>query len=221
MNIKKGEPWERPATGPADLTVEGGDDVLAAAVRAHPHARVLFAPAAGSDFARTVALSDGTGSMELPCDALLVELDTREVLAVNMVVVGVPPDRQRWWNRAPRVVVKVDDRVVHDGGAIGVIVANGQYLRGADVVPRGHPGDGRIEAQVYDVARRERAVMRRRLPLGTHVPHPQIRSVAGRRVEVRAGAGGRPLTVEVDGVPAAPAYAVVVAVAPAAFTLLV
>ena len=115
----------------------------------------------------------------------------RELLAVNMVVVGVPPDRQRWWNGAQGVVVKVDDRVAYDGGAVAVVVANGQYLRGVDVVPRGHPGDGRIEGQVYDVARRERAAMRRRLPLGTHVPHPRIRPLAGRRVEIRADRDGR------------------------------
>jgi hypothetical protein len=232
VSISKGSPWGRPAAGPADLDVEGGDDALASAVAAHPHARISFAPAPGSDFARAIGLSDSDnssapGTTELPCDALHVELDTRDLLAVNMVVVGVPPDRQRWWNRTSHVVVRVDDRVVHDGRAVAVVVASGQYLRGADVVPRGHPADGRIEVQVYAVARRERAAMRARLPLGTHVPHPRIRSASGRRVEIETvgspfghGAGGQ-LGVEVDGVPATPARAVTVAVAPAAFTLLV
>jgi hypothetical protein len=220
MSIAKGEPWGRPADGQADLVVEGGDDALASAVAAHPHARIAFVPAEGSDFARAVGLSDRErASMELPCDALRVDLDGRELLAVNMVVVGVPPDRQRWRNRASRIVVQVDDRVVHDGDAVAVVVANGQYLRGADMVPRGHPGDGRIEIQVYAVGRRERAAMRARLPLGTHVPHPRIRSIAGRRVQVRAG--GPPLSIEIDGVPGPPARAVAVAVVPAAFTLLV
>jgi YegS C-terminal NAD kinase beta sandwich-like domain len=220
MSIAKGEPWGRPAEGAPDLVLEGGDDTLASAVAAYPHARIEFVPAAGSDFARAVGLSDGgRAAMELPCDALRVDVDGRELLAVNMVVVGVPPDRQRWWNRASRIVVQVDDRVVHDGDAVAVVVANGQYLRGADVVPRGHPGDGRIEIQVYAVGRRERAAMRARLRLGTHVPHPRIRSTAGRRVEIRAG--GPALGVEIDGIRAAPARAVTVAVAPAAFTLLV
>jgi diacylglycerol kinase family enzyme len=220
MSVAKGEPWGRPTTGGPDLVLEGGDDALASAVAAHPQARIAFVPAVGSDFARAVGLSDRErASIELPCDALRVDVDGRELLAVNMVVIGVPPDRQRWWNRASRIVVKVDDRVVHDGHAVAVVVANGQYLRGADVVPRGHPGDGRIEIQVYAVGRRERAAMRARLPLGTHVPHPRIRSVAGRRVEIQAGRA--PLGVEIDGVPAAPARSVAVTVAPAAFTLLV
>ncbi|MEX1007495.1 MAG: hypothetical protein WD271_06585 [Acidimicrobiia bacterium] len=228
MSISKGEPWGRPAGGPADLVVEGGDDALARAVAAHPHARIAFSPAHGSDLARAVGLSEvSTNTTELPCDALQVELDGVAHTAVNMVVVGVPPDRQRWWTRASRIVVQVDDRVVHAGDAVAIVAASGQYLRGADVVPRGHPGDGRIEVQVYAVARRERATMRSRLPLGTHVPHPRIRSVTGRRVEVRATGfpfrhgAGRPLEVEVDGVPATAARVVMVAVAPAAFTLLV
>ena len=33
--------------------------------------------------------------------------------------------------------------------ATTVVVLVGQYLRGADVSPRGHPGDGAAEVQVY------------------------------------------------------------------------
>lgn len=220
MNIRRGEPWGHPVTRPPELTVEGGDDALAIAVSEHPQARLAFLPAPRSDFARALGLAEPAPSAttELPCDALRVRFGARDSTAVNMVVVGVPPDRQRWWHRASRVVVRVDDRVVHDRSAIAVVVANGQYLRGADVVPRGHPGDGRIEVQVYAVPRRERGALRARLSLGTHLPHPGIRAVAGRRVEITAR---RPLEVELDGIPASRARSVTVAVAPAAFTLLV
>src|SRR5262249_59072923 len=92
--------------------------------------------------------------------------------AGNGVVIGTAPDRQHWWSRAPGVQVTVDDRVVHEGGATGVVIANGQFLHANDVVPRGHPGDGRIELQVYSVPRRERGALRRRVRDGSHLPHP-------------------------------------------------
>jgi hypothetical protein len=221
--IAKGEPWGHPAAGPPELVVDGSDDALAQAVAAHHGARIGFQPAPGSDFARAVGLTrGGAQDTDLLCDALDVVLDethgdTVALVAVNIVVVGVAPDRQHWWSRAPGMQVTVDDRVVHEGAATGVVIANGQYLRGNDVVPRGHPGDGRIEVQVYSIARLERRALRGRVRDATHLPHPRIRLASGRRVEVR----GAPRGVEVDGVSAGRARTVAVAVAPAAFTLLV
>jgi hypothetical protein len=226
VSIEKGKPWGHPAEGPADITVEGDDAALAEAVARHPGARIAFVPTAGSDFARAVGLLDPgdsreprVGTTELPCDALRVEIDGREMLAVNMVVFGVPPDEQRWSSGSARARVVIDTRVVHDGAALAVVVASGQYLRGNDVVPRGHPGDGRAEVQVYSLARGDRAAMRDRLPLGAHVPHPRIRTASGRRIETQAMGSSRP--VEVDGVTLGSATEVAVAVVPAAFTLVV
>ncbi len=215
--IAKGEPWGRPVTGPPDVVVDGGDDALAGAVAAHPGTRFQFDAAPDSDFARAVGLAGvGERTTEVECDALDVDVDGVRVPAVNMVVVGTAPDRQRWWSRSTPVHVAVDGRVVHDGRAAAVVVANGQHLRGNDVVPRGHPGDGRVEVQVYALARGERRPMRARLRDGTHVPHPRIRAASGRRVEIRGGA-----EVEIDGIRAGAGRAMTVVVAPAAFTLLV
>jgi YegS C-terminal NAD kinase beta sandwich-like domain len=222
VSIEKGAPWGRPATGHTDLTVEGDDADLAGAVARHPGARVAFHPSADSDFARAVGLSDdavtGGATTELPCDALAVEADGTTRTAVNMVVLGTPPDRERWWSPARRVLVRVDNRVVHDGRAIAVVIANGQHLRGNDVVPRGHPADGRAEVQVYSLARGQRAAMRGRLPLGTHIPHPRILSTSGRRVEVWPAEGMRPL--EVDGHAVDPVAELAVTVLAGAFRLL-
>ena len=218
--VEKGRPWERPATGPADWHVSGDDATLAAAVRDHPGARVEFRPDAASDLARAVGLRGaGDGSMELPVDALRIDADGRELFAVNLVVVGVAPDRARWVTRSPGVHVRVDERLAHDGPATAVVVASGQYLRGSDVVPRGHPGDGRAEIQVYAVGRGERTGVRSRLPQGVHLPHPDITQTTGRRVEIRADRG--PLPVEIDGAPAPPAARVTVDVVPGAFLLVV
>jgi putative lipid kinase YegS-like protein len=221
VTLRKGVPWGRPASAPADVVVDGDDADLAAAVAEHPGARVLFRAAPDSDFARAVGVAGASGSTtELPCDALEIEADGTVQTAVNMVVFGTAPDRQRWWSRARRVLVRVDGRVVHDGDALGVVIANGQHLRGYDVVPRGHPGDGRAEVHVYALERGERRAMRSRLRDGTHVPHPRIVTAASSGpIDVWAAEGIRPL--EIDGRSRSPVTGLTVTVHPEAFLLLV
>jgi hypothetical protein len=205
--IKKGEAWGDAAAEPTDsqiarpIEVRGGDADLANAACEHPGAVVRFVPDATSDFARVLGLTgEQTGGTVLVCDAIQVR---HGGVAVNAIVFGVAPDRVRWWHRRRPVMVEVDGRAVGNGRAFAVVVANGQFLRSADVVPRGHPGDGRIEVQVYDLDPRDRSRMRQRLGRGTHVPHPQIAQRAGRRVTVRWGRDshrrGRPW--EIDGHP--------------------
>ena len=60
------------------------------------------------------------------------------------------------------------------GPCTTVVIATGQFRHGLDLVPRGHPGDGRAEVQIYAVPGRERRELRVRLATGTHVPHPKI-----------------------------------------------
>jgi hypothetical protein len=217
--VEKGQPWERPPTGPADWHVDGDDATLAAAVRAHPGARVEFRPSADSDLARALGVrGPGERTVELPIDALRVDADRRQLFAVNMLVVGAPPDRMRWWSRNFELHVTVDGRSVHDGPVVSALVASGQHLRGADVVPRGHPGDGRAELQVYAPSRSERGAIRARLVQGAHLPHPRITQTGGRVVELRSP---RAMPLEVDGVKVPPAAHVRVEVLPEAFSLLV
>ena len=194
--VSKGRPWGRPATGPADVEVGGSDADLAAAASERPGLRVAFRPTPSSDLARALGLAGGESHVaEVPVDAL--RLGGATGMAVNSVVLGTPPDRLRWASRSAPIEVSVDGRTRFSGQAASVLVASGQYLRGADVVPRGHPGDGRAEVQVYELRPGERRAMRRRLPQGAHVPHPRIHEVVGHRVHVRAG---RSLPLEVDGV---------------------
>jgi hypothetical protein len=221
--IAKGVPWGHPAGGPANLDVAGDDVALAAAVTARPRARVVFRPTSASDFARAVGIAVGATPgpgepTEVPCDLLRVHTGNVETTAVNMVVVGVAPDHQRWTSRSAHVRVTVDGRPFHVGPATAVVVANGQYLRGADVVPRGHPGDGRAEVHVYALGRGERRRMRERLPRGEQVPHPRITTASGRSILIESL--GAPVPLEVDGLPAGNTPAVSVDVAPAAFSLL-
>jgi diacylglycerol kinase family enzyme len=64
------------------------------------------------------------------------------------------------------------------------------------VVPRGHPGDGRLEVHVYAVAAAQRRRMRMRLATGTHLPHPGIGTSQGSRVTIQ---WDRTVRLEVDG----------------------
>ena len=222
--VEKGVPWERPASAPAEWHVEGDDATLAAAVRDHPGARIAFRPGPGSDLGRALGTTrrgdagPGGSALEVSVDALRVVADGRERFGINMLVVGVAPDRATWLSAAPGLRVRVADRVVHDGPATAVVVASGQHLRGVDLVPRGHPGDGRAEIQVYAVSRRQRAGLRARLPQGVHLPHPDItQGATAGQVEIRADRGLLP--VEIDGVATPPAQLVTVEIVPQAFVL--
>ncbi len=204
-SVRRGQPWGRTPLGPPDAEVTGDDAALAAVAAARPGARVRLVPRR-SDLALALGLPDVPAEprVEVPVDGLA--LDHPPGLAVNAVVLGVTPDRLRWASRRWSVEVAVDGRVRFEGRVGSVVVASGQYLRGADLVPRGHPGDGRIEVQVYELRRRERRAMRRRLPSGSHVPHPRVHELSGRRVEVRAHRQALPL--EADGHTQAAAAAV-------------
>jgi diacylglycerol kinase family enzyme len=214
--IRKGEAWGHPATGAPDATGHGGDAALGRLVAHHEGALLQFVPDPACDLARAVGLTtESVATTEVVLDALRVDT---EALSVNMIVLGVPPDRLRWWHRTAAVTVRVDGRTAYEGPATTVVIANGQYLRGHDVVPRGHPGDGRGEVQVYWLRPGERAAMRRRLRGGVHVPHPRITSASGRWVEV---SWARRQTAEVDGTAALPRTAAAVEVVPGAYRLLV
>ena len=117
-------------------------------------------------------------------------------LAVNVIEFGTPPGSLRSLARTHEVSVTVDGRRFHVGPATSVVIANGQFVDGLDVSPRGHPGDGRLEIQVYALRPGERGGMRRRLATGSHLPHPRIRTGSGRRIRVRVTGGAWPLRVD-------------------------
>jgi hypothetical protein len=220
--IRQGEPWGQPHAGPAELEVAGDDHDLAAAVGRDPGRLVRFLPSAASDLGRAVGLGGAAAvapqANAVPVDALRVDTGGDEVVAVNAVVVGPPPDRLAWRDGSVPVSVLIDGRSWFEGRATTVLVASGQHLRGLDVVPRGHPGDGWAEVQVYALGRAERTAMRLRLRSGTHVPHPRIRQGRARRVELRVR---RPRPIEVDGQAAGRSTVVAVTLVPGALRLLV
>jgi hypothetical protein len=213
VTIGRGAEWGEPATGPADIEVTGGDADLAAAVTARPGALIRLT-GGPSQIARAVGSGREVRGRTLPMDALRLD---GAALAVNALVLGIAPARQRGWHRSWPVRVDVDGQAT-EARATAVVVMTGEFLAGADANPRSHPGDGRAEVYVYAVSPRQRRALRARLASGTHLPHPEIRRAVGARIAIAAG---RPVACEIDGVGAPPRLHVVAEVVPAAYRLLV
>ncbi len=213
--IKPGEEWGKPTSASPDLEVTGADADLAAAVSGRPGVLVRFRPDGSSDLARAIGLDRAGGlGVELALD--LLRLANRPA-ATNMVVIGTPPDALGRFSRRFGASVRVDGKPVFHGPCTTIVISTGQFRRGLDVVPRGHPGDGRAEMQVYAVPGRHRRELRSRLTTGTHVPHPKITQRSGARVTVSTD---RRVRLEIDAQPVPATDRVDVEVVPNAYRLL-
>lgn len=183
MTVSRGVPWGVDAVPPAGLRVVDGDAELAdalGAVDAPP-----LAVSAG-DLWRTVGaprVVPHPSMRRVPVDRLRVHLDGVEVVAVAHVIC----------RRAPRPI-----------GWIGwwrgsvLAVANAEFRGRWDIAPRSHPNDGRadvIEVRA-EMGWRARWQAWRRLPSGTHVPHPAISTTRTTEMQRRFDP---PTDVWVDG----------------------
>lgn len=200
--IRRGEPWEQPSDAaiPPPL-VRGSDHDLAHAVAAGGR-ELRFEPAAPSDLARALGLEPARagGGAASTVDVDLVHVGEGEV-AVNSVVLGVAPHELRRWHRPRPVQIEVDGRRLDVERATTVVLVNGGWLEGFDVAPRAHPGDGRLDLQIYAVSGRERRELRRRLATASHLPHPGIVERRVRAVTVEFEA---PRPCAIDGRAAEP-----------------
>lgn len=77
-----------------------------------------------------------------------------------------------------------------------VAVMNAAWLGSWNVAPRAHPGDGRLDVIDSRLSFGDRLKARRRLPLGTHVPHPAI---SVQRVESIDLTFAKPTPILLDG----------------------
>jgi len=201
MTIRPGDEWGNPTTATPERHVAGDDHALALALTdLDPGALLAFAPDGSSDLARAIGLEPGAAldprGIDLPIDAMRLDRAAAGASAVNAIEFGIPPGSLRSLSRTHEISVTVDGRRFHAGPATTVVIANGQFIDGLDVSPRGHPGDGRLEVQVYALRPGERGGMRRRLATGSHLPHPRIRTGSGRRIRVRVTGGVWPLRVD-------------------------
>jgi hypothetical protein len=78
---------------------------------------------------------------------------------------------------------------------------NAEWLGDWDVAPRAHPGDGQLEVVEVTMSAGDRLKARRRLPLGTHVPHPDLRIRRAAAVQHDVARGQR-LFLDGEPVPA-------------------
>ena len=212
--MRPGELWGAACDAAPDVEVAGDDRALAEAVARHRGALVRLVADPDSDVARAVGLScDGEPrGWAVPMDALRLDAPQFEEsrLAVNMVVLGTPPERIGWRTRT--------FALGGDHGSLqSVVVATGQFRHGLDVVPRSHPGDGWAELQLYRVPRSDRAALRRRLATGTHLPHPAITQ---RRIRTVTLTTPTPTPLEIDATPSGTTTSLTISVIPNAYRLL-
>ena len=133
--VEKGTPWERPGVGPGRVARRAATTPTSpprcATIRAPGCA---FRPDADSDLARAVGLharpADRGAARSSALDALRVAPTTVAVRGERGRARRRRPTAAGWLHAGARVRVEVDGRVVHDGPATAVVVANGQFLRG-------------------------------------------------------------------------------------------
>ena len=174
MTVRKGAEWGQQVARPGGLVVAASDAELAALVDDRSAAPLAVT---GGDLRRTLGDGvEGPTMQRVALDVLRVVADEVEMCAVAHVVA------RRSWLR---------------GRIVGVF--NCEHLGRWDVAPRGHPNDGL--AEVFDVdatmSLRQRLQAWRRLPSGTHVPHPAIGVSRSPTANWEFAA---PLTLYVDGV---------------------
>src|SRR5262245_66628191 len=206
MTIKRGRPWGGPASelGAAAVTCHTDAEARTIVERARrggdPLPPLVLL---GGDLARTVGAGDdpthatGPDAVALPCDIGSVLLDGRQHWFVAHLVA-----RRSWWRG--RVVLGM----------------NAQFLGRWDVAPRSHPNDGRLDVLDVDASMSltQRWKARRRLPTGTHVPHPAIHVT---RVAAAQATFAPPLDVWLDGTPMGPVRNLSLRVEPDALTVII
>src|SRR4051812_34280957 len=159
MTIKKGEPWGAPGALPAEGVLVGSDAEARAVVsQARRHGvAVPVLGLLGGDLCRTLG---GRGdesrmrsdeAMTFPCDLGVADVDgTRHWFVAHAIA------RRSWWRGRT------------------VAAMNAQWLGAGDLGPRSLPDDGLLDVTDGTLPLGDRWKARRRLPTGTHLPHPAL-----------------------------------------------
>lgn len=194
MTISKGASWGTEVARPPDLRLAADDAELARMLSDGTGAPTAVAH---GDMFTTVGsrpLADRTELLALPIDLVSVTIDDGTPNTfVSHLVVRNPARRGGWWR-----------------GTV-LVVMNAEYIGDADIAPRGHPNDGRVETLFVTKALslRQRFAVSRRLRNASHLPHPHIATKPVRNgtwsfegaMDVRADGRrlgtGRQVTIEV------------------------
>lgn len=181
MPIDRGSDWGRFGGLPEDGPVARSD----AELRRHVESarRDGVGPSAigltAGDLARTLGVSGderrirSPDGAQLPVDIVRIEAEGATYWCVAHAVA-----RRRWWRG--RVVA----------------IMNASHHGAWNPAPRAHPGDGRADIIDARVPWGDRRQARRRLPSGTHVPHPRITIARHQSGEIELD---RPCMLWLDG----------------------
>ncbi len=155
-----GVDWGVPGEVPAEAVVAGSDAAAAEIVAESRRAGRAVPPVVltGGDLARTLGVAT-TGAAPAPGAAgVRVDADVGAALVDGRLhwFVAHLVARRSWWR-----------------GRL-LVAANASFVGRWNAAPRSHPGDGRLDVFDADPPLTVRLAARRRLPSGTHVPHPQI-----------------------------------------------
>jgi hypothetical protein len=203
MTIERGVEWGSAGQLPDGAPVVQSDAELTDLVTRHRRAGEPL-PAVGllgGDLCRTVGGRGDVARLHseharlLPIDVGSVLIDGRLHWFVAHLVA-----RRSWWR-----------------GRIWA-ACNAQWIGSWDVAPRAHPGDGLLDVLDVQLSPGDRLAAWKRLPTGTHVPHPDITQQRAKAVQV---AFERPLVVYLDGSEIGSARQLAVRLEPDALTIVV
>jgi hypothetical protein len=181
MILGKGTQWGEPGALPVQGALARSDAEVRAIVEACRRRSEPTPPVGllGGDLCRTLG---GTGDEErLGSDAAMTfAVDVGAALLDGRLhwFVAHAVARRSWWRGRT------------------VAAMNAQWLGPWDLGPRAHPGDGLLDVTDANLSLAVRLQARRRLPTGTHVPHPEITT---RRVSSWQADFDPPLDVWLDG----------------------
>ncbi len=198
MSLQRGEDWGELAPVPVGVLWAAHDHTASAAIAAarRDGADLPAVFLTGGDLARTLG---GRGDAD--------HLRARGGTHVRVDLGAALVDGHLYWFLAHLVARRswLRGRVV--------VAANAAFIGQWNVAPRAHPGDGRLDVLDSDLRLGDRLRARRRLPSGTHVPHPaiEVRRVAAAQFDFR-----RPTDIYIDGRSLGPAFSVSVRLEPAA-----
>ena len=152
-----GEAGEIPADALTAVNDAAAGDIVADARRANRAVPPVVLT--GGDLARTLGVAQaGVGKGAAASAGTRVVVDAGAALIDGRLhwFVAHLVARRSWWR-----------------GRL-LVAANASFIGRWNAAPRSHPGDGRLD--VFDANPRlsVRLAARRRLPSGTHVPHPDI-----------------------------------------------
>ncbi len=161
MTIERNTDWGESGPLPEDGVVATTDIAASVAIR-NAYDGVPPIGLIGGDLRRTLGGRRGRGQLR--------QLDATRVI-VDYGIVSFE-DQER-----PFVAHVIARRGLWRGPLVAVM--NAAFLGAWNVAPKAHPGDGKFDVLEADLSLSDRLKARRRLPSGTHVPHPGISESRG------------------------------------------